>query len=97
MDIKQELERKRDGFAGERMVVLPTEAFEPYIQHPLVRRLYLTDVGYFPKAAHHYRSRKKGTGQFIFFYCMQGSGIIELKNKTYTLLVCSPSIGQLKK
>lgn len=67
------------------MVVLPTETFEPYIQHPLVRRLYLTDVGYFPKAAHHYRSREKGTAQYIFFYCMQGSGVIELKNKTYTL------------
>lgn len=41
-------ERKRDGFKGERMVVLPTEAFQDYVEHPLVRRLFLTDVGFFP-------------------------------------------------
>ena len=39
---------KRDGFKGERMIVLPTEAFRDYVEHPLVRRLYLTDVGFFP-------------------------------------------------
>ena len=36
-------ERKMDGFKGERMVVLPTEAFQDYVEHPLVRRLFLTD------------------------------------------------------
>ena len=35
---------KREGFKGERMIVLPTEAFRDYVEHPLVRRLYLTDV-----------------------------------------------------
>ena len=35
---------KRDGFRGEKMIVLPTESFQDYVEHPLVRRLYLTDV-----------------------------------------------------
>ncbi len=39
---------KRDGFRGEKMIVLPTESFQDYVEHPLVRRLYLTDVGIFP-------------------------------------------------
>ena len=52
---RPDTERKRDGFRGERMIVLPTEAFSDYVKHPLVRRLYLTDVGFFPSAAHHYR------------------------------------------
>jgi len=39
---------KRDGFRGEKMIVLPTEPFQDYVEHPLVRRLYLTDVGVFP-------------------------------------------------
>ena len=35
---------KRDGFKGERMFVLPTESFRDYVEHPQVRRMYLTDV-----------------------------------------------------
>lgn len=85
MNTNQEINQKRDGFVGERMVVLPIETFEPYIQHPVVRRLYLTDIGYFPKAAHHYRSRPNGADQYIFFYCMEGSGVVELAGKVYHL------------
>lgn len=85
MNSNNELIRKRDGFAGERMIVLPTEVFEPYVTHPLVRRLYLTDIGYFPHALHHYRSRPHGVEQYIFFYCMNGSGTIQIKDKTYIL------------
>lgn len=51
---------KRDRFKGEWMYVLPTESFQEYVQHPQVRRLYLTDVGYFPHAARHFRERKEG-------------------------------------
>lgn len=39
---------KRDGFKGERMFVLPTESFRDYVEHPQVRRMYLTDVGFSP-------------------------------------------------
>ncbi|MFQ9393913.1 MAG: AraC family ligand binding domain-containing protein [Lachnospiraceae bacterium] len=78
-------ERKRDGFRGERMIVLPTEAFSDYVRHPLVRRLYLTDVGFFPSAAHHYRERKEGIEEYIFLYCMDGSGQITVEDRTYTL------------
>ena len=45
---------KRDGFRGEKMIVLPTESFQ-------VRRLYLTDVGIFPRAEYHFRERKDGS------------------------------------
>lgn len=46
---------KRDGFRGEKMIVLLTESFQDYVEHPLVRRLYLTDVGIFPRAEYHFR------------------------------------------
>ena len=82
---RPEMERKRDGFRGERMIVLPTEAFSDYVRHPLVRRLYLTDVGFFPSAVHHYRERREGIGEYIFLYCMDGSGQITVENRTYTL------------
>ena len=70
---------KRDGFRGEKMIVLPTESFQDYVEHPLVRRLYLTDVGIFPRAEYHFRERKDGIEQYIYIYCMEGSGTIEVE------------------
>lgn len=62
---------KQDGFKGERMIVLPTEALEEYIENPLVKRLYLTDVGFFPMAKHHARIRKEGIEEYILLYCVE--------------------------
>lgn len=80
-------EPKMDGFSGGWMYVLPTESFADYIDHPLIRRMYLTDAGYFPHAAHHYRERKEGIEEYIYIYCAAGSGVIELfgRNQTVTL------------
>ncbi len=80
------MKTKEDGFKGEWMFVLPTESFQDYVQHPQVKRLYLTDVGFFPHADRHYRERKEGIEEYIFIYCMEGSGTIELfGDKNYTL------------
>lgn len=76
---------KRDGFRGEKMIVLPTESFQDYVEHPLVRRLYLTDVGVFPHAQHHFRERKDGIEEYIYMYCIEGSGTIEVEGTSYTL------------
>lgn len=70
---------KRDGFRGEKMIVLTTESFQDYVEHPLVRRLYLTDVGIFPRAEYHFRERKDGIKEYIYIYCMEGSGTIEVE------------------
>lgn len=67
------------------MIVLPTEAFQEYVEHPLVKRLYLTDVGFFPYAEKHYRERKDGIEEYIFIYCTEGSGTIYVDNKKYIL------------
>ena len=83
MDSLQEW--KSDGFKGEQMIVLPTESFQDYVEHPQVRRLYLTDVGFFPRAEHHYRERKEGIEEYIFMYCTEGSGIIVVEGKEYAL------------
>ena len=76
---------KGDGFRGEKMIVLPTESFQDYVEHPLVRRLYLTDVGVFPCAEHHFRERKDGIEEYIYMYCMEGSGTIEVEGIPYIL------------
>ena len=82
---------KRDGFRGETMIVLPTESFLDYVEHPLVKRLYLTDVGFFPRAEHHFRERKDGIEEYIYMYCMEGSGTIEVDGeKIYA--PCKPGL-----
>ncbi|NCB91792.1 MAG: AraC family transcriptional regulator [Clostridia bacterium] len=67
------------------MIVLPTESFQDYVEHPQVRRLYLTDVGFFPRAEHHYRERKDGIEEYILIYCTEGSGFIVVDGKEYIL------------
>lgn len=85
MDHNFEEERKEDGFIGERMIILPTEVFSGYIENPLVKRFYLTDVGFFPRAANHYMDRKEGIAEYIFLYCTEGEGVIHVKGKEYVL------------
>lgn len=72
-------------FGSRQMVVLPTGTLHDYLEHPLVRRLYLTDVGYFATAKNHFRERENGCEEYIFFYCTQGSGTIIVENRVYTL------------
>lgn len=77
--------RKQDGFKDEQYFVIPTESFENYARHPLVRALYLTDIGFFPKARHHYREREEGTQEYILLYCVEGEGCIQVENRKYCL------------
>lgn len=72
-------------FKGGQMIVLPTEAFQEYVTHPQVRRLYLTDVGYFPDALTHRRERKEGIDEYIFIYCQKGQGVVDVEGVTYEL------------
>ena len=47
--------------------------------------MYLTDIGFFPKAYHHYREREEGTEEYILLYCTEGEGYIHIGNKKYHL------------
>jgi AraC-like DNA-binding protein len=67
---------KREGFAGERLIVIPSDLFAPYAEHPLIGRLYPTDAGFFPHAVDHYRKRPRGCDEHILLYCMKGSGMV---------------------
>lgn len=76
---------KSDGFRDEKYMIIPTESFEEYMEHPLIRAAYLTDAGFFPKAREHYREREEGADQYILIYCTEGKGIIEVEDQIYTL------------
>jgi len=70
--------RKRDGFAGQISIVLPKKIRNQVKSNPYINRLYLTDIGYYPRARYHYRERKNGADEHILIYVIEGGGIIHL-------------------
>jgi len=84
MDIPTNHENKKmDGFKDEQYIVIPTETFRNYASHPLVQSMYLTDVGFFPHALHHYREREEGIEEYILIYCVEGTGCIHVRDCKY--------------
>ena len=65
---------KAEGFQDETYLIVPTESFAEYMEHPLIRTAYMTEVGFLPKAEVHYRAREEGADQYILIYCTEGKG-----------------------
>ncbi len=57
--------RKREGFAGQRAIVLPRKIVEVCGYTPPINSLYVTDIGFYPRAGYHYRERSSGISQNI--------------------------------
>ena len=57
---------KKDGFQGERTVILPPVIVEMEEQDLICKGLFITDIGYYPKAQHHRRVREKGVNQYVY-------------------------------
>ncbi len=66
--------RIREGFPGQRLVVLPREVAARCRRLPVVRDLHVTDIGHFPAAAGHYVQRPKPRAETILIYCADGAG-----------------------
>jgi len=72
--------RIKSGFIGERAVVLPTPIVQELKNDALGSLLHITDIGYYPKAGHHFRKRtKEEAKQFVLIYCIEGSGWFEIE------------------
>lgn len=68
----------KDGFAGERSIVVPKMIIDALEQDPQGSVLHVTDIGYYPGAKHHYRERLEGINQYVFIYCVKGKGWYQL-------------------
>lgn len=73
----------KDGFQGERAFVLPPACIEQLKNHPISSSLLITDIGYYPRAAHHYRERSDGVGENIFIYCTRGKGWFSVNGQSF--------------
>jgi AraC-like DNA-binding protein len=68
------MHRIRDGFAGQKLIVLPGDTIKTLATHPVTASLYLTHIGFFPRARYHYVERCSGAAQHILIYCTGGKG-----------------------
>jgi AraC-like DNA-binding protein len=81
--------RKREGFKGQRLIVIPKKIVIDFlVKDAITRQIYITDIGYYPKAKFHYTERPHGISQHIIIYCNEGFGWVEINKKRILL---SPS------
>lgn len=78
--------KKREGFQGQKAVVIPRPVLaQKCVRNDIISTLYITDIGYYPKARYHYRERPHGADQHILIYCYKGAGNVVVRNKDYRI------------
>lgn len=80
-----EARKIKEGFLGQKMIVLTPNIRKEIRNNPLINPFYLTAIGYYPHAAGHERERKTGSSEFILLYCIDGEGAIVINQITYYL------------
>lgn len=75
--------RLKDGFSGERALVLPQMIVKMMEDDPLCAALHITDIGYYPRAQHHFRERKEPINQYVLIYCIDGAGRYRVHGNTF--------------
>lgn len=68
----------KEGFQGQRAYSLPVALLHEATRHPLCQGLYVTDIGFYPVARAHRRTRRAGSDQHLLLYCVQGAGWYQL-------------------
>ncbi|PKA97408.1 AraC-like DNA-binding protein [Flavobacteriaceae bacterium MAR_2009_75] len=75
----------KQGFLGQKMVVLPNSIQQRLHKSSISKEFYITDIGFYPKAEGHYIHRKKGCKEYIFIYCIEGSGSVQFDGTKFQL------------
>ncbi len=73
----------KDGFKGERSLIMPEMILNLAKKDPVLRTLHITDIGYYPHATYHYRERTSPIDQYVLIYCAKGSGRYSVNGKPY--------------
>lgn len=76
----------KDGFLGQKMIVLPNEVKKQLGHNHITKSFYVTDLGFYPNATNHYRQRIRGANEYIFIYCTQGTGWLEIQSKRIEII-----------
>ena len=82
--LSQVSKRKKEGFEGQKAIVIPRKILASRCEGDAVASaLYITDIGYYPKAKFHYRQRPNGADQHILIYCINGEGWANIDKTEY--------------
>jgi len=81
----QQAMHKHKGFEGELIIVLPEMALTQCKSLPLIKQIFLSRMGFYPKAMYHYYRRPVGISQVIFLYCTDGKGWLQFKNQKVSM------------
>ncbi|MBQ9667206.1 MAG: AraC family transcriptional regulator [Prevotella sp.] len=73
--------RKKEGFLGERKIVLPPQVVEMEEQDPLMQGLHITDIGFYPRASHHFCQRREPISEHVLIYCVDGRGTFSIADE----------------
>ena len=71
--------RVREGFPGERAIVLPRPVVASWLDAEPLFELLPSDVGHFPRAQGHHVERPAGAPQAVLIYCLEGRGWLRLE------------------
>src|SRR5574344_59919 len=82
---KKRMQLLREGFTGQKILVLPRIIVQAMDRDPVCSSLYVTDIGYFPHAERHYVSRSHPIDQYVFIYCIEGRGWYSTGGRKYAL------------
>ena len=77
--------RIREGFPGQRVTVIPEDVEQRCRLLPMVRHLYITDLGSYPSAPNHYVKRKQGVSSAVLIYCSNGRGFLTIDHTTHDI------------
>ncbi len=97
MGYSSEIESKKDGFIGERMIYIPGIVKRKILNDARVCDLFITHIGIFPEAQGHLRNRPLGCSQYILLYCVEGEGWVEVDGKRQKILANQLFIIEPKK
>lgn len=70
----------RTGFKGSRTIVIPPIIISQLLDDDFIAKLHITDIGHFPSASLHERTREVGIPQYLLIYCISGEGWYEINN-----------------
>ncbi|MES2376087.1 MAG: AraC family transcriptional regulator [Bacteroidota bacterium] len=85
MNTKDQKKRLGQGFNGQKIVEASKTLINSCQTNLLISKLFITRMGFYPKATNHYFNRSHGFNQAIIIYCTDGKGWINMPDNRLTI------------
>ena len=82
---KDIMQRLSDGFKGEKAILIPNNVRNFQVANPVTCQMFITEIGYYPRAKYHYFERPAGFNENILIYCCDGTGCIKYNDTVHSL------------